>query len=147
VAPTLDIRPNIALPDSETLRALLAHRFAAMTDYWRHVMRPALRAQADDGGDAPAKLPRRLRKGLADGGRWLDASARERLQAFVARRPQIATLVEFRARLATVLEERSTDAAASLQRLQAWCEQAEATGIRALQEFSARMKGYAIAVH
>lgn len=147
VAPTLDIRPNIALPDSETLRALLAHRFAAMTDYWRHVMRPALRAPADDGDDAPAKLPRRLRKGLADGGRWLDASARERLQAFVARRPQLATLVEFRARLATVLEERSTDAAASLQRLQAWCEQAEATGIRALQEFSARMKGYAIAVH
>jgi stearoyl-CoA desaturase (delta-9 desaturase) len=144
VAPSLDVRPNIPLPDSETLKALLAHRFQAMTDYWKHVMRPALRAERDDAQDA-TRLPRKLRKGLADGGRWLDAGARERLQAFIARRPQIATLVEFRARLAAVLEERSTDAAASLQRLQAWCAEAEASGIRALQEFSARMKGYAIA--
>ncbi|HEY2345477.1 MAG TPA: fatty acid desaturase [Xanthomonadaceae bacterium] len=144
VAPSLDVRPNIALPDSETLKALLTHRFQAMTDYWRHVILPALRAEREIVDDQP-KLPRKLRKGLADGGRWLDPTARERLQAFVARRPQLATLVEFRARLAAVLEERSTDAAASLQRLQAWCAEAEATGIRALQDFSARMKGYAIA--
>ncbi|MBS0213790.1 MAG: fatty acid desaturase [Proteobacteria bacterium] len=142
VAPTLDVRPNIALPDAETLKALLAIRFQAMTDYWRHVMRPALRA---DTTPAPDRLPRKLRKGLADGGRWLDGSARERMQAFLARRPHLATLAEFRTRLAAVLEERSTDANASLQRLQAWCAEAEATGIRALQEFSARMKGYALA--
>ncbi len=146
VAPSLDVRPNIALPDAETLKALLTHRFQAMTDYWRHVTLPALRAETPTADDQP-KLPRKLRKGLADGGRWLDASARERLQAFVARRPQLATLVEFRARLAAVLEERSTDAAASLQRLQAWCAEAEASGNRALQEFSARMKGYAVAAH
>ncbi len=146
VAPSLDVRPNIPMPDGETLRALLTHRFQAMTDYYRHVMRPALRAERDS-SEPVQKLPRKLRKGLADGGRWLDAGARERLQAFVSRRPQLATLVEFRARLATVLEERSHDANATLQRLQAWCAEAEATGIRALQDFSARMKGYAIAAH
>ena len=144
VAPSLDVRPNIALPDRETLKALLAHRFQAMTDYWRHVTLPALRAEIGR-ADGQPKLPRRLRKGLADGGRWLDAAAREKLAAFVAHRPQLATLIEFRARLAAVLEERSTDASASLQRLQVWCAEAEATGIRALQEFSARMKGCALA--
>jgi len=144
VAPSLDVRPNIPMPDSETLKALLTHRFQAMTDYYRHVMRPALRAERAAEEHQP-KLPRKLRKGLADGGRWLDAGAREKLQAFVSRRPQLATLVEFRARLAAVLEERSIDASATLQRLQAWCAEAEATGIRALQDFSMRMKGYAIA--
>ncbi len=149
VAPSLDVRPNIPMPDSETLKALLTHRFQAMTDYYRHVMRPALRAERIAAQNQLAsdqlKLPRKLRKGLADGGRWLDAGARERLHAFVSRRPQLATLVEFRARLATVLEERSNDANATLQRLQIWCAEAEATGIHALQEFSMRMKGYAIA--
>jgi stearoyl-CoA desaturase (delta-9 desaturase) len=144
VAPSLDVRPNIPIPDSETLKALLTHRFQAMTDYYRHVMRPALRAERAAAEHQP-KLSRKLRKGLADGGRWLDAGAREKLQAFVSRRPQLATLVEFRARLATVLEERSHDANATLQRLQAWCAEAEATGIRALQDFSMRMKGYAVA--
>src|SRR3546814_3450782 len=33
VAPQLDIRPNIALPDTDTLRAVLVHRFQVMSDY------------------------------------------------------------------------------------------------------------------
>jgi stearoyl-CoA desaturase (delta-9 desaturase) len=137
VAPTLDVRPNITMPDTETLRALLAVRFQAMTDYYRNVTLPALREGRDN-------LPRPLRKGLADGGRWLDDNKRERLQAWLAERPKMATLAEYRLRLAQVLDDRSQDAQATLQRLQAWCNEAEASGIQALQAFSARLKGYTL---
>ena len=54
------------------------------------------------------------------------------------------TLVEHRASLAAVLEARSQNAADTLHLLQAWCHEAEASGIRALQEFSARLKGYSL---
>ena len=54
----------------------------------------------------------------------------------------VLSLVEHRARLAAVLEARGNDAAATLQNLQAWCKDAEASGIRALEDFSARLKGY-----
>ncbi len=145
VAPSLDVRPNVHMPDGETMKALLAHRFQAMTDYYRQVMLPALREEAAQAGDSLRRLPRRLRKGLADDGRWLDAEARAKLQAFIAKKPKLATLVEYRARLAAVLEERSTDANASMQRLQEWCREAEASGIRALQDFAARLRGYALA--
>ena len=145
VAPSLDVRPNIHMPDSETMKALLAHRFQAMTDYYRQVMLPALREEAIQAGDSLRSLPRRVRRGLADDGRWLDSEARAKLQAFIAHKPRLATLVEYRARLAAVLEERSTDANASLQRLQDWCREAEASGIRALQDFAARLRGYALA--
>lgn len=137
VAPTLDVRPNIAMPDRETLKALLAIRFQAMTDYYRKVTLPALRASED-------KLPRKLRRGLADGGRWLDDAKRARLQAWLAERPHMATLVEYRQRLQQVLDDRSHDAQASLQRLHAWCVEAEASGNQALQQFSARLKGYTL---
>ena len=33
---------------------------------------------------------------------------------------------------------------ATLHALQAWCHEAEASGIRVLQEFSARLKGYSL---
>ncbi len=144
VAPSLDVRPNIQMPDGETMKALLAHRFQAMTDYYRQVMLPALREEASQAGDSLRSLPRRLRRGLADDGRWLDAEARAKLQAFIARKPKLATLVEYRARLAAVLEERSTDANASMQRLQDWCREAEASGVRALQDFAARLRGYTL---
>ena len=146
VAPSLDIRPNIAVPDGETLRALLSHRFQAMTDYQRNVLKPALREEAAAAGARLRELlPRRMRRGLVDDGRWLKPDAREQLRSWVSQRPRIHVLVEYRARLAALLEARSHDAAERLHQLQAWCQEAEASGIRALQEYSMRLKGYALA--
>jgi len=146
VAPSLDIRPNIAVPDTETLRALLSHRFQAMTDYQRNVLKPALREEAAAAGAKLRELlPRRMRRGLVDDGRWLKPDAREQLRSWVSQRPRIQALVEHRARLAALLEARSHDAAERLRHLQAWCQEAEASGIRALQEYSMRLKGYALA--
>ena len=144
-APKLDVRPNIPVPDADTLKALLAIRFQAMTDYQRAVLKPALREEARlAGAKLRALLPRKLRRGLADDGRWLKPDARAKLQAFVAQRPRIGALVEHRRRLAAVLEARSHDAGERLHALQAWCHEAEASGIRALQEFSMRLKGYSL---
>ncbi|HEX5693067.1 MAG TPA: fatty acid desaturase [Arenimonas sp.] len=146
VAPSLDVRPNIAMPDGETMKALLAHRFQAMTDYQRNVLKPALREEAAAAGaKLRSLLPRQLRKGLADDGRWLKPEAREQMQAWVEQRPRIRALIEYRAKLTAVLEARGNDAAATLHNLQAWCREAEASGIRALQEYSMRLKGYSLA--
>jgi len=145
VAPALDVRPNIQVPDTDTLRALLAHRFQAMTDYQRNVLMPALREEAQAAGaKLRSLLPRRMRKGLVDDGRWLSPEAREQMQQWIAQRPRISTLVEYRRRLAAVLEARTSNAGEALQNLQAWCREAEASGIRALQEYSARLKGYTL---
>ena len=145
VAPTLDLRPNIHVPDGETLKALVAHRFQAMTDYQRNVLKPALREEAAAAGaKLRALLPRKLRKGMVDDGRWLKPDARAQLQAWIASKPRIQTLIEYRARLSEVLESRSHDAGEKLKRLQAWCAEAEASGVRALQDYAARLRGYAL---
>ncbi|HZV39428.1 MAG TPA: fatty acid desaturase [Pseudoxanthomonas sp.] len=145
VAPKLDIRPNIAVPDADTLKALLSHRFQAMTDYQRNVFVPALKEEAAHAGAKLRNLlPRRMRKGLVDDGRWLKPDAREQLQNWVSQRPRIQLLVEHRKRLVALLEARSHDAAERLRQLQAWCIEAERSGVRALQEYSARLKGYAL---
>ena len=59
-------------------------------------------------------------------------------------RLNVSDLVEARARLAQVLTARSNDAAERLHQLQAWCHEAEASGIRALQDYAARLKGYSL---
>jgi len=148
VAPTVDIRPNIAVPDGDTLKALVAHRFLAMTDYQRNVLKPAMKEEARLAGEKLRKLlPRGLRKGLADDGRWLQPESREQLRQWISQRPRILALVEHRARLCTLLEARTQDASERLQQLQAWCQSAESSGIRALQDYAARLKGYALAAH
>ncbi|WWW36090.1 fatty acid desaturase [Stenotrophomonas rhizophila] len=148
VAPSMDVRPNIAVPDAETLKALLSHRFQAMTDYQRNVFVPALREEAAMAGAKLRKLlPRRMRRGLVNDGRWLKPDCRAQLSTRVEQRPRIRVLVEHRARLAALLEARGNDAAERLKLLQAWCHEAEASGIAALQAYAARLKGYALTAH
>jgi stearoyl-CoA desaturase (delta-9 desaturase) len=145
VAPALDVRPNIPVPDMDTMKALIAHRFQAMTDFKRGVLKPALQEEAAARGTRLRRLlPRKLRHGLADDGRWLKPEAREQLQAWVDESPRIRALVEARARLAKVLTARTHDAAERLHQLQAWCHEAEASGIQALQAYAARLKGYSL---
>ncbi|HEV7489265.1 MAG TPA: fatty acid desaturase, partial [Rhodanobacteraceae bacterium] len=138
-APALDLRPNVHLPDAETVKAVLAHRFHVMSDYFRGVIAPTLRAQA--GANIKA-LPRKLRKALGNGGRWLDAASRERLTAFTENNPQLRIVCEFRARLAALTERNGRNGEALIDSLKQWCHDAEATGIRTLAEFAARLKGY-----
>ena len=96
------------------------------------------------GAKLRALLPRHQRKGLVDDGRWLKPEAREQMRQWVAQRPRIRTLVEYRQKLASVLETRTSNAADALHNLQAWCREAEASGIRALQDYAARLKGYSL---
>ena len=145
VAPSLDIRANVPLPDTDTVKAVLAHGFHVMSDYFRGVIAPTLREEASHAGAGIKNLPRKLRRALGNGGRWLDASSRERLMAFTDKRPQLRTVCEFRARLAALTERNGRNADGMLDGLKQWCLEAEATGIRTLADFAARLKGYRLA--
>ena len=141
-APALDLRPNVHLPDGETVKAVLAHRFHVMSDYFRGVIAPTLREEAANAGAGIKALPRKLRKALGNGGRWLDAASRERLTTFTESHPQLRTVCEFRARLAALTERNGRNGEALLDSLKQWCHEAEATGIRTLADFATRLKGY-----
>jgi len=142
VAPTLDVRPNVPLPDAETLKAVLTHRFHALTDYYRQVIVPTLRDEAAQASERVKAVPARLRRALADGGRWLDGEGRARLQGLIEHRPTLRTVVEFRARLQAALDQRVPEQA--LKNLQQWVREAEASGIAVLQQYALRLKAYAL---
>ncbi|HQV72889.1 MAG TPA: fatty acid desaturase [Dokdonella sp.] len=143
VAPSLDIREDVHAPDTDTIKALLTHRFQVMTDYFRGVTLPTLRAEFAHAGDSIKGFPRRMRAALSSGGRWLDNDARERLGNWINQRPAMATVMEYRARLQHLMEGRNGEA--MLEGLKQWCREAEESGNRALQEFALRIKGYRLA--
>ena len=137
VAPQLDVRPNIVVPDAETLRAVMVHRWQVATDYFATVLKPQLKLDASE-------LPRRLRRAFRSDGRWLSPPNQQRLQALVDARPQLATLIDYRRRLLAIYEMRSAEAEAKMDALRAWCREAEASGNQALFDFSMRLKGYSL---
>ncbi len=124
VAPSLDVRADVSLPDSDTLKAVLTHRFKVMKDFSHGVIKPVLRQEAARPDGGLKDMPRRMRRALASGGRWLDTEGRERLSSLVARRPQLQTVCEYRARLAALMEQRGPEAA--LKGLQQWVARSRA---------------------
>ncbi|MFN7782517.1 MAG: fatty acid desaturase [Lysobacterales bacterium] len=144
VAPKLDIRPNLQMPDSDTVRAVLAHRFQVMTDYFRIVVAPHLKADMA-GAQANLKaLPGRLRRALKDHGRWLKPEQQQKLDSWIAEHPQLAAVYDYRRRLRAVFERTSQGSEATLEALRQWCHEAEQSGNAALQQFAQRLKGYSL---
>lgn len=143
VAPSLDVRADVALPDNDTLKAVLTHRFRVMKDFSRGVIKPVARQEARREPDATAGISRRMRRALGNGGRWLDIESRERLAHLVERRPQLKQVCEYRDRLVALMNQRRPDEA--LKGLQQWIREAEQSRIEVLEEFAHRLKGYAVA--
>ena len=147
VAPELAERPNVAIPDMETVRALLAHRFVVMREYFSGVLMPVLREEAKGAGGKMALAGVRLKRALASDGRWLEPDARERFSAWVRERPSMAVLVDYQRRLSDTLERSGRNGTVMVEALQAWCEDAERSGIAALEDFARRIKGYQLVQH
>lgn len=144
VAPSLAERPNISVPDAETVRALVAHRFAIATQYFRTVIVPVLKDEMARAGDSAQRLRGRLRRALMNDGRWLDESTRQRLQDWVAERPLLATVIEYRRRLHELTERSGRNTAAMREALAEWCAEAERSGIAVLQQFAQRLRGISL---
>ena len=144
VAPSLEVRTGVEVPDAETLKAVMAHRFSVMKAYWRTVIVPALHAEASAASASVVRLSGRLRRALANDGRWLDEPTRAKLAAIIDSRPRLATVVEYRRRLSALLDRAGRGSSEVLVALQEWCRDAEASGIQSLSEYARSLRGYAL---
>lgn len=138
-------KPVVAEPaenvDIETLRAVIVNRMHVLRDYTRQVTLPEFRRQK---GDDP--LWRRARKLVVRQPALLDEAARQRLQSLLARNPRLATVYQFRERLRELWSGAANVSNEKLvAQLRQWCNEAEASGIKALQDFARTLRGYAIA--
>ena len=134
--------PATADGDLENLRAVVVARMHVMRDYTRQVTLPTLRAEL---AGLRARLPERagrLRRLLVRESALLDTAARRRLQEVLAHSQALTTVHEFRERLKGIWSGRATSNELLLAQFREWCAQAEASGVRSLQEFADSLRGY-----
>lgn len=143
-APEPVLLPARQSPDLETVRAIVVARMHVMRDYARLVTVPVLRTEF---ATLRARIPERagrLRRLLVRETALLDAAARRRLGEVLENSQALATVHEFRERLKTIWSGAATSNENLIAQFRDWCAEAEASGVRSLQEFAASLRGYSL---
>ncbi len=144
VAPRLVIDPNKQEVDAETVQAVLVNRFHVISHYVRGVMLPVLREELRRADGSCRRLLLRAKRPLVRGEAVMDESDRDTLRSALGRSQSLRTVYEYKQRLQELWQRRGGPAELA-QQLREWCQQAEASGIRYLQDFARRIRGVSLA--
>jgi stearoyl-CoA desaturase (delta-9 desaturase) len=130
------------LVDRDTARAVVSHRFLVLKRYSQMVIRPALREAKRNTDRMGRRLLRRARRLMTREGIVVDRRAVETLDRVLLQDETLATIYRFKQQLKEVLTGSSRDNSSRVERLRAWCAASEQSGIQALEEFAAYLRGY-----
>lgn len=128
--------------DFDTVRAVVANRFQVLANYRKKVIVPVLQQEREQHAAQKPRLLQRAKKLLYRDPRLLRQQAKERLDAIRTQYQSLDTVYEYRLRLQAIWEQKYTSSKELLERLQEWCQQAEASGIKALQDFVEQLRAY-----
>jgi stearoyl-CoA desaturase (Delta-9 desaturase) len=143
-APMPVVLPARQAVDLETVRAIVVARMHVMRDYARMVTVPTLRAEF---AALRTRIPERagsMKRLLVRETTLLDAGARRRLNEMLENSQALATVHEFRERLKAIWSGSATSNEGLIVQFRDWCAQAEASGVRSLQDFAASLRGYSL---
>jgi stearoyl-CoA desaturase (delta-9 desaturase) len=145
VAPRPKFTDAKPVADLDTLRAVITNRYDVMAKYGKSVKRAYAEELSILRRFAPqdAQLLRGLKRWLHRDEKDLCAEERAKLAAALARSEKLSTVYGMRRELAALWDRSNASAEQLLKQLQDWCQRAEASGVRQLEEFSFRLRCYA----
>ena len=142
VAPKPILDPSKLTPDMDTVSAVISNRFHLMAQYARTVLGSVYLDEMKRLDGEKSTVLRRARALLTYEESVLSKESRVWLEKALAESDALNTVYRYRARLQDIWQERSASQESLLQALQAWCREAEASGIRALQDFARTLPRY-----
>jgi stearoyl-CoA desaturase (delta-9 desaturase) len=113
-----------------------------MADYGRMVVKRVHREELRNAPAAVRPQLKPLRHLLLRADERLNESERGTLQDALRHSQALEVVYGFRQRLQEIYEQRAASRENLLKLLQDWCQQAETTGIQALQDFAHTLRGY-----
>lgn len=146
VAPKLVLKQDKNQFDLATVKALINSRFQVMSNFAKEVLNSVHAEELQRLGvnKRQKALLKRARKLMCKEHTLLSENAKEQLRRALDLSPTLERAYAMKEKLQSIwIKSNSHDGL--LQALEEWCRAAEASGIEALREFSARLKHYEIA--
>ena len=144
VAPRIKVRTNIATLDLEAVSTVMANRLQVLSNFGRQVVSPALKQELA----TFAKTDRRfISKTLKNPlsifqGEHAESGDKQRLMSLLADNPVLDSVYRSQQQLHQFWEKSTVGQQAKRESMQQWIQDAESTGVRSLQQFAQRLRGY-----
>ena len=136
--------PGKHVVDVETVQAIANNRFDIMRQYRKQVMEPALRQQKALLEEAIKPRYRMLKRLLSQEATLIKPNDQAYLEVLLDSNPVLSQLYQKSHELQALWRRRGVKPQEKLQALMDWCRDAEASGIRHLEEFAAYLKAYSL---
>jgi stearoyl-CoA desaturase (delta-9 desaturase) len=145
VAPEPKFNREKTIADFDTLQSVIANRYDVMAKYAVSLKRAWHDEVEQLAGKAKfeSSFLKSSRKLLQREPAKLEAGQKQQLMELFAHSKALKTMHDMRVELAAIWERSNASREQLLQQLQDWCNRAEASGIKALQDFSFRLRSYA----
>ena len=152
VAPKLKLEPASAqgTVDLKTLQGVITHRYEVLARYTDLIKKAASDELAKmrpmrqtDSPDCNFALLSQAKDWLTRSDDALEPAQRDELESLLAENKRLSTLVQMRRDLVGLWESSSSSSEQLLADLQAWCQQAQQSGIESLEQFANRLRRYA----
>ena len=145
LAPKPILDHNKPVIDKDTVMALVANRFQVMSDYASEVMKQVYKEEVRKTNNSVLRRQlKRARKFLSRNEALIDETAKLRLQFVLSQNKALDTAYEYKQRLMDIWASTTASQEQLVKDIQDWCHQAEATGIKSLQDFSRSLKCYSM---
>jgi len=115
-----------------------------MADYAQRVTLPTFKTELPDFDARYQKLVRQMRTALVRDDSRLKPLHRKYLQELLQNSETLKIVYEFRTRLQELWNESYANHERLIQAIIKWCKEAEATGIKVLQEYAQSLRCYAL---
>jgi len=130
------------------VKAVITARFLVMSQFAREVMQHVHREElkkADRTDRESWALLKRARRLMVREAGLLDETSHKWLDKILEQNGNLKTVYTMKQKLQAVWQRSATTQENLRQALQEWCREAEATGIKALQDFSQKVRTYTLA--
>jgi stearoyl-CoA desaturase (delta-9 desaturase) len=145
VAPKPKLAKDKAVADFDTLQAVIANRYDVMATYAKSVKRTFREevAHLQNKHGVEARFLKSSRKLMQREPAKLDTPQQAQLVELFQHSKALETMHHMRVELGAIWERSHSTRDQLLHQLQDWCARAEKSGIKALEEFSMRLRTYA----
>jgi len=140
--PVAHVDVNKTELDLDAAMAAANNRFQIMAKFYQAVIKPVVKDTKSEANAKLAPIMRRAKKLLTRDDSLMTDQYRSQLAELIEYDEMVEKVYQMKQQLQQVWKKRSASRDELLHAMQAWCKEAEASGIHALEEFAVSLKQY-----